>query len=85
MWAFLIEHDNKFGYYCPAGNHGAQKLHNKTPRGWYNELQCMRHNGTGIIYIMRDWTQEMCEMEPSKFCNYIMTHYIHKIYTDRRY
>jgi hypothetical protein len=83
MWAFLIEFDRKYGYYCPAGNSGQQKLNNKTPRGWYNELYSMRHSGNGIIYILPHFTQEMCEMKPSVFCDYVMKNYIHKMYTGK--
>ena len=83
MWAFLIEQDNENNYRNPAGNRGTQKLHNKTKRGWYNELQCMRQNGKGIIYILPDFTQKMCEMEPSVFCDYVMKNYIHKMYTGK--
>ena len=53
------------GAYSPCGNYGLQALHNKTMKGWRNELQTMKKT-VDEIYIMRDFTQKMCEMSQSQ-------------------
>lgn len=53
------------GMYNPMGNQGLQKLHNKTLRGWNNELQTMK-KCVDEVYIMRDFTQKMCEMNQTQ-------------------
>lgn len=54
-----------FGMHNPCGNEGLQKLHNKTMRGWKKELQTME-KCVDEIFIMRDFTQKMCEMSQSQ-------------------
>ena len=66
------------GLISPCGNHGLQKLHNKTIRGWKSELQTMMRN-VDEIYIMRDFTQEMCEMNQGRLWEYCYRNRIAKI------
>jgi hypothetical protein len=67
------------GMHNPMGNQGLQKLHNKTMRGWMSELQTMRRC-VDEIFIMPDFTQEMCEMNQAKLWEYC---YRNKIATIR--
>lgn len=57
------------GMHNPMGNSGLQKLHNKTVRGWNSELQVMK-NCVDEIFVMRDFTQKMCEMSQSQLWEY---------------
>ena len=74
MWAFNVECNGK-ELYVPCGNDGVQKLHSRTLKGWKRETYIMRHNG-GDVYVIRDYTQRMCEMRPGELVNYIMENYI---------
>lgn len=31
-------------------------------------------NRAGRVYLMREWTQKMCELGPNAFCEYIARH-----------
>ena len=57
------------GMYNHCGNDGLQKLHNKTMKGWKSELQTMTKK-VDEIYIVRDFTQEMCEMNQHNLWDY---------------
>lgn len=69
MYAVGFINFGNAGMQNPMGNNGLQKLHNKTMRGWQSELQTMR-KCVDVIYIMRDFTQEMCEMNNGKLIDY---------------
>lgn len=64
------------GAVVPAGNNGLQKLRNKTIRGWRSETEVIRRNTTGNVYVVTDFTQEMCEMPSDKLADYVQSHYI---------
>ena len=64
----FINAGNK-GMYNPCGNNGLQRLHNKTMRGWKNELQTMK-KCVDEIFIVRDFTQKMCEMNQAQLWEY---------------
>ncbi len=74
MWA--IAFDNSGIFKCV--NDGAQRLHSRTINGIKLETaQLRRNNKGGTVYIMRDYTQKMCEMNNQdlySFCsrNHIM-------------
>lgn len=76
MWAFNVESYGTYGSLIPAGNNGAQKLHNKTIRGWKKETEFMRGHTIGRVYVMKDYTQKMCEMSPRQLAKYVMENYI---------
>ena len=57
------------GRVVPAGNIGLQKLRNKTRRGWMSETEVMRKCVDGVV-VVNDFTQEMCEMNPSMLADY---------------
>ena len=60
-----------FGMHMPCGNDGLQKLHNKTLKGWQSELQTMKRC-VDEIFIVRDFTQKMCEMSQSQLWEHCM-------------
>ena len=68
MWLFYAMTNG----YIPAGNDGqmkvARNLSNKKLRAI---AETFRAGRAGRVYLMRDWTQEMCELGPTAFCNYI--------------
>ena len=76
MYAICVEYYGKFGAIVPAGNHGMQRLHNKTLKGWKSETEVLRKNTTGNVYVVRDFTQSMCEMSPMKLADYVQAHAI---------
>lgn len=76
MYAVCVEYYGKFGAIIPCGNNGLQKLRNKTRRGWISETATMRRNTTGNVYVISDFTQEMCEMSPRKLADYVQNNYI---------
>ena len=76
MYAVVVEYYGSFGAIVPAGNKGLQKLRNKSRRGWKSETEVLRRNTTGNVYVIRDFTQEMCEMSPKKLTYYVQSHYI---------
>ena len=76
MYAVVVEYYGSFGAIVPAGNNGIQKLRNKTRRGWKSETEALRRNTTGNVYVVGDFTQEMCEMSPKKLADYVQSHYI---------
>lgn len=76
MYAVVVEYDTSYGAVVPAGNNGLQKLRNKTIRGWKSETEVIRRNTTGNVYIVKDITQEMCEMSPHRLADYVQSHYI---------
>ena len=76
MWAICVESYGKYGSIVPCGNNGAQKLRNKTRRGWLLETETMRRCTTGNVYVVSDFTQEMCEMSPHKLADYVSNHHI---------
>ena len=76
MWAFTVEYYSRYGAIVPMGNATQQKLKNKTYKGWLKETEIMRKNTTGNVYILTDFTQEMCEMTPRQFADYVQNNYI---------
>lgn len=58
MYAVGIVND---GLCVPCGNHGLQKLHNKTEKGWKSETQTMS-KCVDEVWVVPYFTQEMCEM-----------------------
>lgn len=62
----------------PAGNDGMQRLHNKTMRGWLSETSVMR-NCVDRLYVVNDFTQAMCEMNPSELAEYVLKHQLCKL------
>lgn len=75
MYAVVVECYGGYGNIVPAGN-GLQKLRNKTIRGWKSETEVLRRNTTVNVYIVKDFTQEMCEMSPHNLADYVQSHYI---------
>lgn len=71
MWAIRVESYGNYGCIVPCGNGGAQKLRNKTRRGWLLETEYLRKLG-GTVYVVNDFMQDMCEMSPKKLANYVM-------------
>lgn len=74
MYAVNIEHDGKHPY-VPLGNDGLQILHGKDVQAWKKETYIMRRNG-GNVYVIKDFTQKMCEMNQGKLVDYIIDNYI---------
>lgn len=56
-----------------VGNDFAQKLRNKTLRGWRMETDYMRKL-MGCVYVVSDYTQKMCEMDVETLANYVISH-----------
>lgn len=56
MSAFRVESYGNYGCIVPCGNDGAQKLRNKTRRGWLLETECLRKLG-GTVYCQRFYTR----------------------------
>ena len=76
MWAICVESYGKYGNIVPLGNDGIQKLRNKTRKGWLSETQQMRRNTTGSVYVVRDFTQKMCEMSDRQLADYVSANHI---------
>ena len=76
MYAIVVESYGKYGNIVPCGNDGLQKLRNKTHLGWLKETEFLRRNTTGIVYVISDFTQAMCEMGPKQLANYVMSHHL---------
>ena len=70
MWAIGF-----IGDYNPMGNDGAMKLHYKSIKGILQETSVMRKINTSV-YIMREYSQKMCEMSNYELYKYCTTHYI---------
>ena len=71
MWLFY-----EYGNYIPMGSDGEMKVPSNV-----KSMLSLRKLAAGFlahrpgrVYCMRTWTQEMCEMSPSKFVEYIMRH-----------
>lgn len=71
MWAFRVISLGKYGCIIPCGNDGAQRLHNKTRRGWLSETTTLRKMG-GTVYVLPNYTQQMCNMSEHQLANYVM-------------
>lgn len=78
MYAVGFYNRGKAGMQWAAGNNGLQKLHNKTIRGWQSETQTMK-KCVDEIFIMRDFTQEMCEMNSGRLWEYCYKHKVARI------
>lgn len=78
MYAVGFINYGKEGMYSPCGNNGLKKLHNKTMRGWNSELTTMK-KVVDEIFIMIDFTQEMCEMNQARLWEYCYRNKIAKI------
>lgn len=66
----------------PMGNDGLQKLHHKSQKGILQELQTMR-KVVSEIFIMRDFTQKMCEMSNDELWAYCNKNYVSYIRGDK--
>lgn len=73
MWAIRVESYGGYGCIVPLGNSGAQKLRNKTRRGWLSETETLRKMG-GTLYIVNNYTAEMCTMSSKQLANYVMSY-----------
>lgn len=61
MYAVGIVNCGNGGLRVPCGNHGLQKLHYKTIRGWKQETQTMS-KCVDQVWVVPYFSQEMCEM-----------------------
>lgn len=69
MWLFFAYGDG----YIPCGNDGEMKLPARCSQRRIRELaEALRHNRHGRVYLMRSWTQQMSELGPRAFEEYIM-------------
>ena len=76
MWAIRVIKcgtDPDSVWLTGCGNDFAQKLHNKSLRGWRMETEQMRKL-MGRVYVVPDYTQEMCEMDAESLANYVISH-----------
>lgn len=75
MWA--IAFDNSGLFRC--GNNGAQRLYNCSRNGIALETtQLRRNNQGGVVFIMHDYTQEMCEMNNQELYHFCSSNHIMK-------
>lgn len=79
MYAIAVESFGTYGRIVPCGNNGLQRLRNKTINGWKKETEIMRKNTSGNVYIISNFTQEMCEMSPRKLADYVSVNHIVQI------
>lgn len=49
---------------------------NQTRKGGNSETQILRHNTAGNVYVVKDFTQKMCEMSPRQLVDYVQSNYI---------
>ena len=69
MWLFFTYNDG----YIPYGNDGQMKIPARCSNKRIRELaRTLKGNRAGRVYLMRDWTQQMCELGPNEFELYIM-------------
>lgn len=78
MYAVGFNNFGKYGMIMPCGNNGLKKLRNKTMKGWKSELQTMA-KCVDEIFIMQDFTQEMCEMNNAQLWEYCYRNKIAKL------
>ena len=71
MWAFGLVNCGNYGIVVPLGNNGAQKLRNKTLRGWKSETATMQ-KCVDEVYVLTDFTQKMCEMSERQLADHVM-------------
>lgn len=71
MYAVGIVNFGNGGMRVPCGNHGLQKLHNKTVRGWKTETTTMS-KCVDEVWVVSDFTQEMCEMNNGKLVDTVI-------------
>lgn len=71
MWAFGLINCGNYGMVVPLGNNGAQKLRNKTLRGWKSETSTMQ-KCVDEVYVLTDFTQKMCEMSERQLADHVM-------------
>lgn len=76
MYAIVVESYVHYGNIVPLGNDGIQKLHNKTRYGWKCETEFLRRNTTGTVYIINDFTQEMCNLSAKQLADYVIAHHV---------
>lgn len=72
MWAFGLVNCGNYGMVVPLGNDGAQKLRNKTLRGWKSETETMQ-KCVDEVWVVSDFTQKMCEMSPRKLADHVIS------------
>lgn len=73
MYAIGMINLGNGGMRIPCGNDGMQRLHNKTMRGWTTELKYFRRR-VDEVWVVNDFTQEMCEMNNGKLVDYVFCH-----------
>ena len=78
MYAVGFINFGNLGMINPMGNDGLQKLRNRTLKGWNKELQTMK-KCVDEIYIMRDFTQQMCEMNNARLFDYCLRNNVIRI------
>lgn len=71
MWAFGLVNGGNYGMVVQCGNDGAQKLRNKTLRGWKSETETMQ-KCVDEVWVVNDFTQKMCEMSERQLADYVM-------------
>ena len=72
MYMFYVERDG----WIPMGNSG-QMVVPKSIRSRRALLELAKSwlgNRAGSVYLMRSWTQAMCELGPWAFSDYICSH-----------
>lgn len=74
MYAVGFVNFGNLGMVHPMGNQGLQKIHGRTYRTWDTELQTMKKN-VDEIYVMYNFTQEMCEMDNDRLYKYCRKRY----------
>lgn len=62
--------------YIPMGSDGQMKIPSsiRTAYGIRKLAESFLGKRAGRVYLMNTWTQEMCELGPTAFCEYIMRH-----------
>jgi len=68
MWLFYCDNSG----YIPMGNDGQMKVPARTSARKLQQLaEALRHGRAGRIYLMTSWTQQMSELGPRAFEDYI--------------
>ena len=59
----------------PTGNSGQMPVPSRTSSRRIHELaSTLKANRAGNVYLMKDWTQMMSELNPTAFAEYIIHH-----------
>ena len=78
MYAVGFVNFGNLGMINPMGNQGLQKLHNRTLKGWNNELQTMKRC-VDEIYIVYNFSQKMCEMDNERLYKHCHKNHVIRI------